>query len=145
MARRIVALICLPMACALCNEPARYARACAVDNIASVRADGQLAIHNAVTPDGSTISRWAPFVFRKPFAHGQAITFSENLRELARTLPPDIVRGRWLWRFGDGATARGQVVSHRYLNARYYLLTVSMPLPHVRGTFVFDAVDIRVD
>ncbi|MDB5074394.1 MAG: hypothetical protein JWO42_573 [Chloroflexi bacterium] len=145
MPKRIGILVCAALLTAAFGFATLQARACAIDNVASVRADGRIAIRNLATPSGQAVSRWAPFVFRTAFAHSSTITFSEDLRELARTLPPEIVRGRWLWRFGDGATTRGQVVTHRYKHVGYYLLTVSMPLPRGQGTFVFDAVDVRVD
>jgi hypothetical protein len=142
MGRRAAHQLILAGALALCL-PVRFAEACAIDDVPSIEANGTLARVNWLEPTVSSITRWAPFEFATIFYAGEVVALSEDQRKLARSLPPDIVRGHWVWRFGDGTSARGRTVKHVYRKPGNYLVTVAMPLPHSHGLFVFDAVIIR--
>ena len=69
---------------------------------------------------------------------------SEDTRELARTLPPQIVQGHWLWRTGDGGRIEGHIVTHRFSRPGTYLITLAVELPAHRGAFIFDSALLRV-
>ncbi len=136
--------VTIVLAIAAARGQVNTARACAIDNVPSIRADGRLADLNLTLPTDSSVLHWAPFIFRPTFRVGQRITLSEDGGKLARSLPPEIVHGRWVWRFGDGGSTRGTLVAHRYRKAGTYVVTVAMPLPRGGAPFVFDAVVVRV-
>ena len=100
--------------CAATRMPlAGAARACVLDGVPSLRADGLAAVLNRQAPVAGTLGHWSPFVFAHVYHIGRTIRFSENVAELARTLPPEIVHGRWIWRLGDGRVQQGSAVAHR--------------------------------
>lgn len=120
------------------------ARACAIDGVPSLLADGVRAVTNPVAPTRATVHNWAPFVFRTPFRTGRAVHFGEDLRALEGVLPPEVLHGRWHWRFGDGTLGAGVAPWHRYASGGRYLVTVYVTLPGRAGTFTFDAAIMPV-
>lgn len=120
------------------------ARACAVDGVPSLRADGARVVLNAVVRTRRNGATWAPFVCAHPFRVGHTVRFGEDLAELARSLPPEIVHGRWIWRLGDGSSAQGYTARHAYGRAGTYLVTVGVRIPGKR-IFTFDAAQVRVE
>lgn len=119
------------------------ARACAIDGVPSLLANSVRATINRTPRTRQNSASWATFVFTRPFAARQPIRFAEDLRELARTLPPEIVHGQWIWRWGDGGTVRGQTAVHRYARPGDYVVTVAVAVPH-RAPFLFDAAQVRI-
>lgn len=119
------------------------AHACAIDGVPSLLVNGTRVVLNATPRTRQNSAHWAEFVAPRRFIAGRPIRCSEDLRELARTLPPEIVHGRWLWRWGDGGQANGQSVVHRYSRAGEYVVTVAVAVPH-RAPFLFDAALVRV-
>jgi len=118
--------------------------ACAIDGVPSLRADGAPVILNRTQPTSASLAHWAPFVFARTFRPGQSVYLSEDMRELVRTLPPEMVQGRWLWRTGDGGRVEGRTASHRYNHPGTYLITVGVELPAHRGAFIFDSALLTV-
>jgi hypothetical protein len=127
-----------------CLAIAVPAHACAIDGVPSLRADGVPAVLNRASPSSPSLAHWAPFVFARPFRAGRMIYLSEDLAELARTLPPEMVQGRWLWRTGDGGRVEGRTAAHRFTRAGTYLITVAVELSAHRGAFIFDAALLSV-
>ena len=119
------------------------ARACAVDDVPSLRADGARVVLNSAIRTRLNVATWAPFVCPHPIRIGHAVRFGEDMAELARSLPPQIVHGRWVWRLGDGTSAQGGTVRHLYRRAGTYRITVGVPIPGAR-VFTFDAAQVRV-
>jgi hypothetical protein len=127
-----------------CLAVAVPAHACAIDGVPSLRADGLPAVLNRAQPSSPSLTHWAPFVFARAFRAGRPIHLSEDLAELSRTLPPEMVQGRWLWRTGDGGRVEGRTAAHRFSHAGTYLITVAVELPAHRGAFIFDAALLSV-
>ena len=123
---------------------AQPGRACAIDGVPSLRADGAPVILNRTQPTSASLAHWAPFVFARVFHLGQSVRLSEDLRELVRTLPPEMVQGRWLWRTGDGGRVEGRTANHRYNRPGTYLISVGVELPAHRGAFIFDSALLTV-
>ncbi|HWE61925.1 MAG TPA: PKD domain-containing protein [Chloroflexota bacterium] len=125
------------------SAQAAIARACAIDGVPSLQADGTRAALNSTPRTRQNSAHWAMFVFPARFSPGAPIHFSEDLRELARTLPPEIVHGHWIWQWGDGGHTAGHVVLHRYARPGAYVVTVAVAVPH-RAAFLFDTALVRV-
>jgi PKD domain-containing protein len=99
------------------------ALACSLDGIASLSVDGRQASPNGgATGMGPAV--WASFTLdaAKP---GAVLHFAEDLARLRRTLPARAFDAPLRWTFGDGATANGRAVAHRYARAGQYTITVS--------------------
>ncbi len=120
------------------------AAACAIDSTASLFADGVRATLTPPTTAPVNINRWAAFSFPQAFAAGRTLQFGESRAELARTLPPAMLNGPYRWTFGDGATALGRAVSHRYARPGTYKLVVSGFDRRSHGWFQFDNALLRV-
>lgn len=133
--------LALPIWLLACTTPTR---ACAIDGIPSLRADGVPAVLNRAQPVDASPAHWAPFVFARVFRPGQAIRLGEDMAELARSLPPEMVAGRWLWRTGDGGRIEGRTATHRFVKIGTYLITVAVEMPGGKGAFIFDAALLRV-
>jgi hypothetical protein len=141
--RGVLVAIVLPLGFACACPLAPSARACAIDGVPSLLANSVRAAPNRTPRTRQNSAHWATFVFSRPFAVEQPIRFGEDLRELARTLPPEIVRGQWIWHWGDGSEARGHTVVHRYARPGDYVITVAVAVPQ-RAPFLFDAAQLRI-
>ena len=64
------------------------AAACAIDNVASLLADGVPAMLTTSAPHGTT--SWAPFTIAQAIACGASVRLAEAPADLARTLPPAV-------------------------------------------------------
>ena len=135
---------CLTVGLLAVLAPASAARACIIDSTPSISANDTLAVLNTAAPTQGKVTVWAPFRFRKAFAAGSAVRFSENARALARVLPPEVVHGRWIWRLGDGTHAVGYTPVHRYTRPGTYVVAVGVALPHSTETFTFDAAQVLI-
>ncbi len=102
--------------------PEGTAKACAIDNTASLSIDGAYAVRNAIAP---RTGLWAPFVFEQAFATSAVLSVDEQHADLARTLPPAMLAAPYRWDFGDGATTLGHAAMHRYARPGLYRLVVS--------------------
>jgi hypothetical protein len=121
------------------------ARACALDNVPSLTADGQL---DRITTDPPTTSAqlatWSPFILPRTYTAGHAITFAEIRKEVARSLVPDAMRRPWHWEFGDGGTAVGWTVRHAYARGGHWRIVVYAYSPVDQQWHDFDHVTITV-
>ncbi len=89
------------------------ARACSIDGIVSLSANGNLANLTDGAATRANIAHWAPFSFIAA-AVGDTLHLREDLGELHRTLPESAFKTPFRWSFGDGAVATGWSPSHRY-------------------------------
>ncbi len=120
----------------------RMATACAIDNVASLLADGVPAMLTTSAPRGA--SPWAPFTIAQAIAAGAPVRLAEAPADLARTLPPAVRAAPYRWAFGDGGVAESHAAIHRYAHAGTYRLTVSGYDRTARRWFTFDAAVLRV-
>ena len=120
----------------------RTATACAIDNVASLLADGVPAMLTTSAPHGA--APWAPFTVAQAIASGASVRLAESPADLARTLPPAVRAAPYRWAFGDGGARLGHAVVHRYAHAGTYRLTVSGYDGTTRRWFAFDAALLRV-
>ena len=118
------------------------AGACAINNTTSLVANGVLASLTPASPTGARL--WAPFTLGKSFASGASVQFSELRADLSKTMAPMILAQPYRWAFGDGATALGHVVTHRYTRAGTYLLMVYGFYSPRRQWFPFDQALVRI-
>ncbi len=116
--------------------------ACAIDNVASLLANDVPAMLTTATPHGATV--WAPFTVAQALATGAPVRLAEASADLARTLPPATQAAPFRWAFGDGATALGHAVAHRYTRPGLYHLLVSGYDRGARRWFIFDSALLRV-
>ncbi len=120
----------------------RPARACAIDNVASLLADGVAAMLTTSAPHGT--APWAPFTVAQAIASGASVQLAEEPADLARTLPPAVRAAPYRWAFGDGGASLGHAVVHRYARAGTYRLTVFGYDRGARRWFAFDQAVLRV-
>lgn len=130
------------LAALLLGVAPRAATACAIDNVASLLADGVPAMLTTSAPQGTV--PWAPFTVAQAIASGATVRLAEEPGDLARTLPPSVRATPYRWAFGDGGTRRGYAVVHRYRRAGTYRLTVSGYDRGARRWFAFDQAVLRV-
>jgi hypothetical protein len=127
------------------------ARACSLDGIPSISANGHLAALNSAPASAKTFRIWSPFVFRQPFRVGEVVRLSENRALLKGVLSPQGLRGPWRWNFGDGRSAVGSsTISHRYSHAGQYQVTIQAYFPQfknvgtTKGWLKFELVGLTV-
>lgn len=118
------------------------AAACAIDNLASLLADGVPAMLTTSVPRGA--APWAPFTLAQALAAGAPVRLAEASADLARTLPPAVRAAPYRWAFGDGSATLGHAVIHRYARPGTYRLTVSGYDRGTRRWFAFDEAVVRV-
>lgn len=120
------------------------ARACIIDGIPSVSANGRLASDNHVNPAANEVQLWAPFLFSQHFHAGQSIRFAEDVAKLKKVLTPQAFHHPWRWMFGDGTTEVASVASHRYMHPGSYRIVVAAYYPQYHGWMTFDDVLVTV-
>ncbi len=120
----------------------RPAVACAIDNVASVYANGARA--TLTTTGASRGALWAPFTFGQAIATAAPVTLGESRADLLRSLDAATVAAPYRWTFGDGTTALGHVVTHRYTRPGLYVVGVAGFNGQTRRWFPFDKALLRV-
>ena len=118
------------------------ASACVIDNTASLSANGARATLTTDMRVGAAL--WAPFTFTKSFAADDSIQLAESRADLARSLPPSMLAAPYKWSFGDGATALGHVVTHRYAHPGLYQISMYGYNAGTHGWYSFDKALMRV-
>ena len=68
--------------------PSGVAAACAIDNVASLQADGVPTMLTTSVSRG--VAPWAPFTLAQAIGVGAVVRLAEAPADLARTLPPAI-------------------------------------------------------
>ncbi len=136
---RLCAVVTLLM---LLPADAGVVRACAIDNTASLFANGVQATLTTTAPASvASVSQWAHFTINTAFGRGDVVQFSEARSDLARTLSPAALAAPYRWEFGDGTATLGHTVSHRYSRPGTYRLTVyDLAAPNGRWSQFDDAL-----
>jgi hypothetical protein len=146
MARRHPILLCLTLVLAaglILLAPVQSARACSLDGIASLAANGNTASLNGDSPTASTLSYWAPFTLLAA-APGDTLHLSENLSNVKRSIPKEALSQPFQWSFGDGTSALGQTVVHRYARTGWYKMTVRYYWPSHHQWVQFDSAEQHI-
>ena len=117
-------------------------RACAIDNVASLSANGVPAMLAGDRPAAG--GAWAPFVLAQAFAPNTPVRLEEARADLARTLPATVRTATFRWDFGDGTMALGHEAVHRYARPGRYHLLVYGYYGRERRWLGFDSAMVRV-
>ena len=113
------------------------AMACAIDNVASVYANGARA--TLTTTGTSPGALWATFPFGQAIAAAAPVKLDESRADLLRSLDSATVAAPYRWTFGDGTgAALGHVVTHRYARPGLYLIGVEGFDGQTRRWFPFE-------
>ena len=121
------------------------ARACGLDGIPSLVADGRHVRTNQQVPVTSAqLAAFTPFVSAQSFAVGHAITLSEDRVEVATSLNAASMRRAWRWRFSDGSVAYGWTVRHAFKRAGNWQVRVDAYYPGDGKWYQFDSVSLTV-
>lgn len=123
---------------------AGIARACAIDSVPSLTADGQLDRLADPPTTSAELATFAPFQLPRSYAAGHSIVFTELRKEVAKSLVPDAMTRPWRWQFGDGASANGWTVKHAYTRAGRHRIVVEAYAPSTRQWIAFDQVTITI-
>ena len=99
-------------------------RACSIDGIVSIAANGNMASLTGGSPTAATVRYWAPFTLIAA-APGDTLRVSEDIAKLLNTLPRQAFTTPFRWDFGDGAMERGNDAAHRYAHEGWYRISVS--------------------
>ena len=146
MARRYPILLCLALVLAatlILLGPVADTRACSIDGVASLSANGNTASLNGASANASTVSYWAPFTLIAA-APGDTLHLSENISNVSRSIPKESVKLPFKWSFGDGATALGQTATHSYAHTGWYKITVQYYWPAHRQWVQFDSAEQHI-
>jgi hypothetical protein len=73
------------------------------------------------------------------------LTFTEDARKLHKALSARAFATPFLWTFGDGRTARGLAVHHRYRQPGWYKVNVNYYYAPQRRWVPFDSAQLRID
>lgn len=140
--RRAALALCL--SAILAGALAESTSACTIDGKPSAFAAGTRAVIARGAPTAATYAYWAIFAFPRAFRQGQRIAFHED-DALVRPLltQADLARS-WRWRFGDGAWALGDHVTHRYRRTGKYKVAVDAYFPTAKGWYQFDSITITI-
>lgn len=131
------------LALALFFATGAAATACTLDGIASLSVNGVTAALTSGHPTRANAGYWAPFTLLAQ-GSGSTLRFSENMRNVAQSLPPAMLATPFRWDFGDGATASGFTVRHAYAHAGWYKITVRYEWPARHQWIVFDSAEQQV-
>lgn len=130
------------LALALCLLAPSVARACTLDNVASISANGERAILATSQPQSGHL--WAPFNFAQAYGVGARVTLDEARSDLERSLPAPMLATPFRWVLGDGSTIRGMSAAHRYTRRGNYLVRVYAYAASRAQWVLFDSALIRI-
>jgi hypothetical protein len=119
------------------------ARACSIDGIPSLSLDGRLVTFNYGQATKENISYWAAFSLGTATANKE-VYLREDLAKIRKALSPKAFITPFRWTFGDGASASGQAVQHRYRRPGWYKVNVDYYYPPQRKWIVFDSAQLHV-
>jgi PKD domain len=118
--------------------------ACSIDGVPSLSANNALSWQNVSQATAANQAYWAPFILPDA-APGDTLWFSENLANVALSIPSASLLTPFKWSFGDGATAmgqvssRGQTITHRYTKPGWYRIVVKYYWQSHRQWIEFDS------
>ena len=139
--RRLLIPLCAVLACLFVS--AQAARACSIDGIASLSANGKLASISAAAPTQAALAYWAPFTLLAA-APGDLIQVREDIGKLHASLPSTAFSTPFRWTFGDGATVNGLQAAHRYAHTGWYKIDVRYYEPSRHSWVLFDSAQQHI-
>jgi PKD domain len=119
------------------------AAACTIDGVASMKLDNLYALKNKALPASGTLATWAQFTLGDASPH-KILNFAEDMAKLKKVLPAASLQHPFSWKFGDGASAVGQQVSHSYARAGLYKVETRYYLPSTKQWVLFDSAQLRI-
>lgn len=119
------------------------ALACGIDGIPSMAMNGRLVTINHGPATKENLSYWAAFLLGTAKT-GTTLRFAENEGELHRSLSAPAFATPFQWSFGDGATARGMAVTHRYSQSGWYKVNVSYYYTPQARWVTFDSAQLQI-
>jgi hypothetical protein len=140
MRRRLMIICWVMLTVLLYGLPAE---ACSLDGVPSLSANGHLAGLTKDPPTQATLAHWARFTLPAA-APGDALRLTEDLSNLRRSLPVAALARPFRWSFGDGTSAQGYAVVHRYARQGWYRIMVSALLPGLHNPIVFDSARLQI-
>jgi membrane protein DedA with SNARE-associated domain len=144
MARPVFAVFAaLALLLGLCAAPS-IADACALDGLASLSADGEMAVPALDASAATARVTGAACTFRQAYAAGEPLRLTEDRATLRRSLPAAILAHPFRWTFGDGGVAQGATGLHRYMRPGRYVVTVQGYWPAHRRWAVFDTARVQI-
>jgi hypothetical protein len=117
--------------------------ACGIDGIPSMSMNGHLVTINHAQATKQSLPYWAPFLLGAN-TERTGLRFTENVKELHRTLDNRAFATPFRWTFGDGAAAKGLTVNHRYGKPGWYRIDVSYYYTPQHSWIVFDSAELHV-
>jgi hypothetical protein len=141
--RRLVWWVLSGLLVAMIVGNVAQASACGIDGIPSMNLNGRLVTINADQATKQNLAYWAPFVLAaaKPTA---TLRFGEDESELHKSLSSQAFAVPFQWSFGDGVTAKGLSVTHRYSQPGWYKVNVSYYYTPEKRWVVFDSAQLLV-
>lgn len=139
--RRLLIPLCAVLGCLFIA--AQAVRACSIDGIASLSANGKLASISAAAPTQAALAYWAPFTLLAT-APGDLIHVQEDIGKLHNSLPHTAFATPFRWSFGDGTVVSGLQASHRYARTGWYKIDVRYYEPGRQSWVLFDSAQQHV-
>ena len=117
--------------------------ACGIDGVPSMTMNGRLVAINYAQATKANFAHWASFSLgtARP---GVDLRFSENARELHKSLTARAFATPFQWTFGDGSTARGLTVAHRYAKPGWYKVNVNYYYTPRKSWIPFDSAQLQI-
>ncbi|HXT35794.1 MAG TPA: PKD domain-containing protein [Chloroflexota bacterium] len=117
--------------------------ACGIDGIPSMTMNGRLVTINYAQATKANFAHWASFSLGTAKS-GTDLRFSENTRELHKSLTARAFATPFQWTFGDGSTARGLTVAHRYAKPGWYKVNVNYYYTPRKSWIPFDSAQLQI-
>lgn len=117
--------------------------ACGIDGVPSMTMNGRLVAINYAQATKANFAHWASFSLgtARP---GATLRFSENARELHKSLTARAFATPFQWSFGDGSTARGLTVAHRFAKPGWYKVNVNYYYTPRKSWIPFDSAQLQI-
>ena len=118
-------------------------QACSIDGVPSLSLDGRLVTFNYGQATKSNLAYWAAFSLGTTSANKQ-IRLQEDITKIGKALSPKALKTPFQWTFGDGGSASGFSVRHRYQRPGWYKVNVEYYYTPQRKWVVFDSAQLHV-
>ncbi|MDB5073983.1 MAG: hypothetical protein JWO42_162 [Chloroflexi bacterium] len=118
-------------------------QACSIDGIPSLSLDGRLVTFNYGQATKDNLAYWAAFSLGTTTVNKQ-VHLQEDIAKIRKALSAKALKTPFHWTFGDGASASGPAVQHRYRQAGWYKVDVEYYYPPQRKWIIFDSAQLHV-
>ena len=123
----------------------RAAFACSLDGVPSLLANGHRVVINTQAPTtAAQLAAFTPFIAPHSYSVGQAITLTEDRREVAISLNAESMRRPWRWQLSDGSVAYGWTIKHSFKRAGHWQVIVEAYYPGDGHWYRFDLASLTV-